>query len=110
MNLSLAKVYAGGGGGEGNRFGKLVPGAVDLLDVGSSYSPAFSAFEGNQKGSEDSQGSGESSEGHLFWQVDLHCGLVIKTLRIYRVAKILHLSTLIFSICKMGHLVLPISG
>lgn len=79
MNLSLANVCAGGGGGEGNRFGKLVPGAVDLLDVGSSYSPAFSAFEGNHEVTENSQGSGAHFEGQFSWQVDLQCGLVIKT-------------------------------
>lgn len=110
MNLSLAKVCAGDGGREGDKFGKLVPGAVDLLDMGSSYSPALFAFEGNHKVTEDSQGCGEHFEGHFSQQVDLHCGMVIKTLRIFMVAKILNPPTLIFSICKMGHLVLPISG
>lgn len=70
----------GGDGGWGReQVWKLVPGAADLLEVGSSYSPAlFLLLRGNCKVTEDSQGSGEHFEGHFSLQVDVHCGLVIK--------------------------------
>lgn len=38
-----------GCGKEGTRCGKAVPGAVGLLDVGFSYSPARSAFGGGNR-------------------------------------------------------------